>query len=88
MIVTRYIPATTTRGARIAVSAYGTKTRKYFPYHYELDPFENHVAAADAYVRYAKVDRSTGVHEGEYAVAKSKRGYAFVLIGETEYLGG
>jgi hypothetical protein len=87
MITTRYIPATTTRGARIAVSAYGTKARLYVPYDYELISFENHVAAANAYVRYAKLNRSTGVHEGEYAVTESKRGYTFIFIGETEYLG-
>jgi hypothetical protein len=87
IITTRYISATTTRGSRIAVSAYGTKTRLYFPYQHDLDSFENHVAAAKAYVKYAKLNRSTGVHEGEYAVASSKRGYTFILIGETEYLG-
>lgn len=78
-IITKYLPATNTRGSRIKVSGWlGSKT---YPWDHALDGKENHEAAMGAWVEYWSTEDETNYQTvGKMGSMPCGTGYAVIVI--------
>lgn len=75
-ITTKFIPATNTKGSRIAVTT-GAGKRKYYPWDYSLGIEANHIEACRNMVEFMGWDFGQNMIGGS-----TETGYVFVGYGE------